>query len=345
MAFCCRTCNHRSHAVHSITPSTPTLLDVCIITLTYKRTPLSAANPPSPEGLRGLLNDITDSAESTSTPSRFTVWSLCSQRLNTVVIVTSASETCARATSSVFDSVLGFLQEPPSVQHVYLDYSILSLANPPFEEGIPCDLILVKAPNPGIAGAIGKRFGWDPKRSSLSHQLEHNAPVGFSRPGDLVRDFWAWAELHPGDPVSPSSSLGSYGSEYEGVLKSTNSDEKNMSLFFPEDDVRGDLEEETLVMLFQWNSRADADRFKHPLQRSVGLNGHEVANDLWDNHVAHPVRQLQGVGAKVESFKLELKGVEDRFEVSKKETRERSGSRRFSALATDLSERMSGLWR
>lgn len=175
--------------------------------------------------------------------------------------------------------------------------------------------------------------------------MELGAPAAFSRPGDLIRDFWAWAELHSGDPVSPSSS---HGSEYEtSVLRSTNSEEKNMSLFYPEDDAysQGRNDDEALVMLFQWSSHADAERFKHPLQNSFGQNGQDVSADLWDRHVAHPVRQLEGIGAKAEKYKLELRGVEERIETSKSATRERSGSRRLSVMATGFGERVSGFWR
>lgn len=232
------------------------------------------------------------------------------------------------------------------MRHVLLDYSIISLGAFSPEQRVPCDIVVIGAPNPGVAGAIGKRFGWDPRRSSLSSHVEIGASAAFSRPGDLIRDFWAWAELRGGDPISPSSSL---GSDYEssGVLRSTNSEEKNMSLFYAEDDVNaGNADDETLVMLFQWSSHADAERFKHPLQTSYGHNGQAVSGDLWDRHVAHPVRQLQGIGAKVDMFKLELRGVEERIDLGKNTAgRERSGSRRLSVMATGIGERVSGFWR
>ncbi|KAF2736435.1 hypothetical protein EJ04DRAFT_511093 [Polyplosphaeria fusca] len=341
MASCCRTCDHRNHAAHATRSQPPTLLDICLISITFK-TPLFLTFANSPHtALNTLLNNITDAAETTSRPTQFTTWSPCGQNSKTVIILTTASETVASATSPVFEPVLKYLDGPPSIQHVFLDYSITNLAHMAPGSRIAADLMLIRAPNSGIAGVIGKRFGWDPKRSSLMAQLEIQASAGFNRPGDLIRDFWAWAELNPGEPVSPSSSL---GGEYERefVLKSTNSDEKNMALDFPEDK---DDEEETLVMLFQWASHADADRFKHPLQKSYGLNGQTVDSDLWDRDVAHPVRQLQGIGAKVESYRLELRGVEERIEGTKKEARERSGSRRLSGLATGLGERVSGFWR
>ena len=180
--------------------------------------------------------------------------------------------------------------------------------------------------------------------------MELGAPGAFSRPGDLIRDFWAWAELTPGEPISPSGSWGS-GYESPGALRSTNADEKNMAMYFPEEEEEHDIgkvDDETLVMIFQWSSHSDADRFKHPLQKSYGQNGQDVSGDTWDRHVAHPVRQLQGVGAHVDMFKLELRGVEDRIEIRKGPplaTRERSGSKRLSIMATGIGERVSGLWR
>jgi hypothetical protein len=232
------------------------------------------------------------------------------------------------------------------VQHVLLDYSVVSLAASSPESRIPCDTIILRAPNPSVASVIGKRFGWDPKRSSLSAQMSVNAPGAFSKPGDLVRDFWTWAELQPGSPISSSSSVGS-GYECEEAkpgLISTNSDEKNMSLFFAEDEERRNMEDETLVIIFQWSSHVDGDRFKHPLQKSYGQNGSEIAGDMWDRHVAHPVRQLKAVGAKVDMLKLELRGVEPRIEKGQGANRDRSGSRRLSTMALGLGERVGGFW-
>jgi len=231
------------------------------------------------------------------------------------------------------------------VQHIFLDYSVVSLAASSPESRIPCDTVVLRAPNPSVASVVGKRFGWDPKRSSLSTQMGVNAPGAFSKPGDLVRDFWAWAELQPEAPVSPSSSFGSghESADVKPVLMSTNSDEKNMSLFFAEDEERRNTEDETLVIVFQWSSHVDGDRFKHPLQKSYGNNGTEIAGDMWDRHVAHPVRQLQGVGAKVDILKLELRGVEPRMETSKETSRDRSGSR-LSTLASGLGDTVGGFW-
>ncbi|KAF2872332.1 hypothetical protein BDV95DRAFT_593727 [Massariosphaeria phaeospora] len=345
MPSCCRTCDHREHVMHTI-PSTPTLLDVCLVTLSFK-TPVVAANAGPYTALNTALNNITDAAETTPHATTFTSWSPCLSNPNNVVVLTTASETCGSNTSPVFEPVLKHLTTPPTVQHVYLDYSILSLAASSPEEKIACDIIVLNAPNPGVAGAIGKCFGWDPKRSSLSTQMELGAPAAFSRPGDLIRDFWAWAELHLGDTISPSSSMGSVhdSADFKQALKSTNSDEKNMSLPCAEDEGKRNADDETLVMLFQWSSHADAERFKHPLQKSYGQNGQTVNTDLWDRHVGHPVRQLQGVGAGVQMFKLELRGVEERMDSGKATVRDRSGSRRLSVMATGLGERVSGLWR
>ncbi|KAF2662248.1 hypothetical protein K491DRAFT_700525 [Lophiostoma macrostomum CBS 122681] len=357
MPSCCRTCDHRNHAIHT---STPTLLDVCLISLTFRAPITSNQTSTAPYiGLNSLLNDITDAADSTSHPTTFTTWSHCLLNPSSVIILTTASETCSSASSPVFEALSKHLAQPPSVQHILLDYSIISLAASSPEARTPCDIITLSAPTPGIASAIGKRFGWDPKRSSLSAQIGSGTGAAFSHPGDLTRDFWAWAELQSqhNDPSSPSGSLGSVGSDYEvanpEVLRSMNSDEKNMALFYPEDEgtdeesVIGKNDDETLVMLFQWNSHADAERFKHPLQKSVGRNGDGVSPDLWDRHVAHPVRQLEGIGAKVEKFRLDLRGVEPRLETSKGRlaVRERSGSRRLSVIAAGLGERVTGFWK
>ncbi|KAJ4317572.1 hypothetical protein N0V94_004865 [Neodidymelliopsis sp. IMI 364377] len=97
---------------------------------------------------------------------------------------------------------------------------------------------------------------------------------------------------------------------------STNSDEKNMSLYFAEDEDEDfhDTDNESLVMVFQWHDHAAADRFKHPLQKSYGPNGESVRSDLWDEHVARPVRHFQGLGANVEIYKLELRAIEPRIQ-------------------------------
>ena len=341
---CCRTCNNREHAVQTF-PSARPSLEVCLVTLPFKA-PVTASHTSAYVALNTLLNNITDAAETTSHPTTFTAWSPCTANPAMVAILTTASETCHDGTSPVFEPLLKHLSAPPSVRHIYLNYSVISLAASSPDERISCDIIVVQAPDPGVASAVGKRFGWDPSRSALSSHVGVGGQAAFSKPGDLVHDFWAWAELHPGTPISPSSSIGS-GYENFGsrpALISTNSEEKNMSLFYAEDEEERSTGDETLITIFHWRSRADADRFKHPLQKSYGQNGQEVSNDLWDRNVAHPIRQLQGLGAKTDMFKLELRGVEPRMQAGRAAARERSGSRRFSTMASGFGEKVSGLW-
>ncbi|KAH7389333.1 hypothetical protein DE146DRAFT_160347 [Phaeosphaeria sp. MPI-PUGE-AT-0046c] len=357
MSFCCRTCDHRNHAVHAAS-ALLSQLDVCLITLTFRSNVTTHSRSYS--ALNTVLNNIVDSEQTSSHPTTFTSWSPCLTQPNTVVIVSTARETCSSASSPVFDSLLKHLTQPPSIRHVYLDYSVVSLATSSPEQRIPVEIIQLQAPNPGVAAAIGKQFGWDPKRSSLQLQMASHASAGFSRPGDLIKDFWAWAELSQGDPVMQSPHSSSFGSSHESLTRSTaplrshNSDEKNMSLPFPEEDDEDEdlaptMDDETLIMIFTWSSHADADRFKHPLQASIGSNGQAIRTDLWDAHVAHPVRQLQSLGAKIETFKLELRAVEprqsSRWEAEEGATRKRSGSKRLSIIASGLSEKVSGFWR
>jgi hypothetical protein len=327
---------------------------VCLITLTFNSH--ISHNTRGYIALNTVLNNIIDSEETSSHPTTFTSWSPCLTDEKTAIIVSTARETCSSAISPVFASLSQYLIKPPGVQHVYLDYSVLSLAASSSDQHVPVDIIQLQATNPGIAAAIGKHFGWDPKRSSLSLQMSSCASAGFSRPGDLIKDFWAWAELTQEDPMSPSTGGSSFASSYESLpepsqLRSWNSDEKNMSLAFPfEEDIDEEQQpqdDETLVMLFQWSSHTAADRFKHPLQPSYGQNGQTVRQDIWDTQVAHPVRQLQGLGAKVVIYKLELRAVEPRQMVAEERAtgRVRSGSKRLSLMALELSEKFTGLWR
>lgn len=345
---CCRTCNHRNHAVN-VSQSAPSLVDVCLVALTFMD---DVSHTRSYIALNAFLNDIIDAAESSSHPSTFTSWSPCLSNPRTAVVVTTASETCSHATSPVYNNVSAFLASPPSIQHVYLDYSVLSLAATSPEQRIACDIMVLKAPTSGIAAAIGKHFGWEPKRSSLSSQMQNTAPAAFSRPGDLIRDFWAWAELPHDGSISRSSSLGSSSTHLPMPLVSTNSDEKNMSLYFVDEDEEDlqDTDDEALVMMFQWHDHVAADRFKHPLQKSYGPNSEAIRNDLWDEHVARPVRHFQSHGAKLNTYKLELRAVEPRMQTrmragSRAAGRERSGSKRLSMMALGLGEKVSGIWR
>lgn len=357
MASCCRTCDNRNSAVHAF-PAPPSELDVCLITLHFKAD-VSRANSKPYAALNLVLNNIIDSEDSSSHPTTFTSWSPCLSDPRIAVIISTARNTCSSTTSPVFDSIVECLAEPLIVQHIYMDYSILSLAASSGQR-VACDMIQLQAPNAAVAAAMGKHFGWDPKRSSLALHMSGCPSAAFSRPGDLVKDFWAWAELRHEDPTSPCTNASSFASSSESLsrpsarLVSWNSEEKNMSLPFPEDEEDGggharDLDDETLVMIFQWNSHEAADRFKHPLQASFGQNDEPVSKDLWDRHVAHPLRQLQGLGAKVVSHKLELRAVEPRLDsVSHsppKAGRVRSGSKRLSVIASGLTEKMSGLWK
>ncbi|KAF2625437.1 hypothetical protein BU25DRAFT_112278 [Macroventuria anomochaeta] len=349
MPSCCRTCDHRNHAVYN-SDSIPSLVNLCLVALTFKEDILP--HTKSYTALNTLLNDIIDAAESSSHPSTFTSWSLCLSDPRTAVVVTTASETCSHVTSPIYNDIFAYLASPPSIQQLYLDYSILSLATSSPEQRIPCEIMVLRAPTSGIAAAIGKHFGWEPRRSSLSSQMQNTAPAAFSRPGDLIRDFWAWAELPHDSSISRSSSLGSSSTHLPPPLVSTNSDEKNMSLYFAEEDeedING-ADDEALVMIFQWHDHVAADRFKHPLQKSFGRNGDAVRNDLWDEHVARPVRHFQSHGAKLETYRLDLRAVEPRMQTimragSKAAGRERSGSKRLSMMALGLGEKVSGMWR
>lgn len=346
---CCRTCNHRNQAVCA-SQSTPSLVNVCLVALTFKGDISLHAN--SYAALNTLLNDIIDAADSSSHPSKFTLWSPCLSDPKVAVIMTTASETCSDATSSIYNDIFDFLAVRPSIRHVYLDYSILSLATSSHEQKVPCDILALRAPTSGIAASIGKHFGWEPKRSSLSSQMQNTAPAAFSRPGDLIRDFWAWAELPNNGRVSRSSSMGSSSTHLPPPLVNTNSDEKNMSLYFAEDEEKDfdEADEEALVMIFQWHDHAAAARFRHPLQKSYGPNGEAVRSDLWDEQVARPLRHFQSHGARLETYKLELRAVEPRTQArtragSKSAGRERSGSKRLSMMALGLGEKVSGIWR
>ncbi|KAH7085145.1 hypothetical protein BKA63DRAFT_528923 [Paraphoma chrysanthemicola] len=354
MASCCQTCQHRNHAVQTLSTET-SKLDVCFITLKFQAPIMS--NLSAYTTLNTVLNNIIDSVETSAHPTTFTSWSPCLSNQGTAIIITTAKETCSSSMSPVFDGLRQYLRRPPHVQHIYFDFSILSLAASSPEHRVACDIYQLQAPNPGIAAAIGKHFGWNPTRSSLTLQMSSCVSAAFSHPGDLIKDFWVWAELQHEDSISPSTVGSSFASSHETLPKPSplinwNSDEKNMSLPFPEEDrvEPQAMDDETLVMIFQWTSHADADRFKHPLQTSYGPNGQEIRKDMWESHVAHPIRQLQGIGARLETYKLELRAVEPRITVPARADqhvagRVRSGSKRLSIMASGLSERVSGLWK
>ncbi|KAF1849821.1 uncharacterized protein K460DRAFT_360669 [Cucurbitaria berberidis CBS 394.84] len=343
----CHVCEHRNEAV-AAWPSAPSQLNVCIVTLRFK-IPITQTRTHLLIALNTLLNNIIDNEESTPHPSTFTVWSPCLSDPRTVVIVTTTSDVCSTATSPIFNAVREHLSRPPSVQHVYLDLAVLSLAAASPEQRVSCDIITLQAPSPTVASAIGKHFGWDPKRSCLSSRLQRPT-VAFSRPGDLIRDFWAWAEVSPSGSRSPSTSIGS-SSFSSPSLMSLHSDHYNMSCSTPENGEQlEDVDKETLITIFQWTSRADADRFKDHSQKSYGPNGEEVRRDLWDTEFAHPLAHLQRLGAKVDTYKLELRAVEPRFRNGvdaspQKDVREKRRSKRLSVIAFEFGERVSGLWK
>lgn len=355
MPSCCRTCDHRNNAVNAW-PSPPSQLDVYIITLTFTN-PLTSTATGSYFALNTLLNNIVDNEESTTRPSTFTTWSPCLTDSKTAVIVTTATGICETPDAPVFDVIREFLEQPLAIQHAYFDLALLSLAASTPEQRLACDITQIHARSPDVAVAMGKLFGWDPKRSSLSTKLQERAPAAFSKPGDLVRDFWSWAELPRASSHRHSSvSTGSYETlPSSPQLINTNSDEKNMSLPFPdEDDPPPYTDDETLIMIFQWNSVADGDRFKDPRQKSYGLNGEEISKDFWDRQVGQPLRNLQQLGAVAETRRLELRAVEPRLirnetttaaAAPERAARARSGSKRLSIMASEFGEKMSGLWR
>jgi len=124
-----------------------------------------------------------------------------------------------------------------------------------------------------------------------------------------------------------------------------------MSLYFAGDhdhdseDCISEADEEALVMIFQWHDYVAADRFKHPSQKSFGPNGEPVGSALWDEHIARPLRQFQDYGARLETYKLELRAVAPRIRRTKEAGRERSSSKRLSMMAVGLGEKVSGIWR
>lgn len=349
---CCRTCDHRNHAVNS-RPSPPSQLDVCIVALSFKGN-ITFTTTKQYTALNTLLNDIIDHEETVSNPSTFTVWSPCSSDPKTAVIVTTVGEIFSTATGPIFDGIRQHLTRPPTVQHIYLDMAVVSLAASSPSQRVCCDVLQLHAPNSDVAVAVGKMFGWDPTRSSLSSRLQSRGAAAFSRPGDLIRDFWAWAEMPFARARSLSGSTGSYETlAASPPLISTNSDEKNMSLVFPceMDEPPPYTDDETLVMIFQWDSRVAGDRFKDPERKSYGLNGEEVRRDLWDRDVALPIDALQRIGTRIDTYDLELRAVEPRLSVGSMAAgeapaaRARSGSKRLSIMASELGDKVSGLWR
>jgi hypothetical protein len=115
-ASCCRTCDNRNHVV-SASQSTSSLVDVCLVALTFKED--VSPRTRSYAALNTLLNDIIDAADSSSHPSAFTSWSPCLSDSRTAVVITTASETCSDPSNSIYNDVFDFLACPPGMHHVY----------------------------------------------------------------------------------------------------------------------------------------------------------------------------------------------------------------------------------
>ncbi|KAF2846365.1 hypothetical protein T440DRAFT_472010 [Plenodomus tracheiphilus IPT5] len=348
----CRTCDHRNHAMKAWR-SAPSQLDVCVIDLSFK-SPTTVTQTEQCIAMNTLLNNIVDYEAATTSPSTFTVWSPCMSDTKTAVIVTTVSEVCSHGTAPIFDIVARHLTRPPYVRHVYLDMAVLSLAASSPEQRIPCDIMQLHGPNPDVAVAIGKMFGWDPKRSAISHQLQTRASAGFTRPGDLVRDLWAWVELPQTILHQSPRSTGSHESLSTSlILSNINSAEKKISLPFQEEDYGPPpyMEDESLMMIFQWNSHADGDRFKDHEQESYGPNGEPIRKNMWQQQIARPISNLQRLGARLVVRRLELRAVDPRLEgvyalsSAGPAARARSGSKRLGLMAAGLSGKVSELWR
>jgi hypothetical protein len=338
--MCCRTCEHRNHAVHAQS-TTNSLLSVCIIALTFKEA--CAPRTKTHTALKLLLNNIVDDAESLPHPSTFTSWSPCLSDPKAAVIVTTASDSCFDATLPIYADISRYLAEPPSIQHIYVDHSAVGLGVSDPNATKACDIFTLKAPTLSVASEIGNTFGWDPERYSLSSRIESNTPSTFLHlPGDLIRDFRAWSERS----LRPSSRSNSLGSSSYRTLHSTNSDEQIASPDEPLDQTSST--QETLVMVFSWHDHTSADRFKHPLLKSYGPNREDIQRGLWEETVAQPVRAMEELGAEVHAYKLELRAVEPRGEAPPR-ARADSKTKRLGLLASELggrvSGRVSGLWR
>lgn len=259
-----------------------------------------------------------------------------------MVILTTAAEEVITADSPIFTPLTKFLAKPPSLSSFKFDHSIVSLAANSPRPSIALDIILLHAPTSSVAVEVGKKFGWDPKRSSLVDVINQTEPgTNFPRLGDLVRDFFAWADWTSEEASSSNSA--------KADTKSGDPSAKGLTLNDANShDKKAEIEQETLLMMFQWSSISNGDRFKNPDLKSQGANGREIPEDFWNQRIAHPVKELQDIGARVETFRVELRGVEcvEYVEpVEEKEKRTTRTSRRLSAMASGIGERVSGLWR
>jgi hypothetical protein len=342
----CHTCVYRNSDL-SKTPQTQPLLPLLIIVLRFKA-PIINASPFSSafsdadlsKALQRTLSLIVSNAERTYNPAHFTSWSPALDDLSAAVILTTEAKENTTPSSAIFTPLKPYLDAPPSLTNVILDHSIQSLAATSSEPSIPLDIILLRSPNSSIAIEIGKKFGWEPRRSSLAWSINQGRASGFPVLGDLIKDFWAWAEW-TSDDVSNGAVRGddrTQGSltlvdgtirerETEGSLTLNDATSRNGARY----------SQETLVMMFQWSTVADGERFKNPQSKSYGADRLLLPKDLWDKRVAQPVKQLRETGAKVETFRVELRGVD----FTDEKTRGRR-SRTLSSIASGFGGKVSG---
>lgn len=338
MASTCPTCEHRIEAV-TAWPAPPSQLDVCVVTLRLIQ-PITPSHAETHLALNTLLNNIVDHEDSTPHPSTFTVWSPSRSDPSTAVIITTVRGVCDHSSSPIFEGIRRVSREPPKVRHMYIDMAVTSLAASSPAARIACDIIQLRTWRPEVAAAMGKMFGWEPQHSSISRQLEKNTSAAFSRPGDLIRDFWAWAEVPYTSPESPSSSASS----------SVPSIASRSSQTLAEQQLNTAMDEETLVMMFQWSNRTDADRFKDIYKKSYGPNGEEVQMGLWKWKVLNPISQLERLEVQAEILELELRAVEPRLCINEESSntesavRERRRSKRLSVIVSELGDKVSGWW-
>lgn len=269
------------------------------------------------------------------------------------VIITTVRGACDAASSQIFDDIREHLASPPKIQHMHLDLAVMSLATSYTTERIACDIVQLHGSSTDAAIAVGRQFGWDPKRSSLTSKLESHTSAAFSRPGDLVQEFRAWAELKRPRSRSSSISTGTRTLKSPSLVSLGPDEDERRQATHPTPEGQ-DLEEqdrETLIMVFQWSSHVDGARFKDPIQKSYGPNGGEVRRDLWDREVAHPIAHLQRLGVRMDTYKLELRAVEPRLgyngtvPVPERTGRQRSRSKRLSIIASELGGRVVKLWK
>ena len=232
----------------------------------------------------------------------------------------------------MFSHVVNYLAAKPSILRMELKSSIVkTAATEDPKRRIPVDILILRAPNNKVARAIGKTFGWSPLESALSKIKEwrgaHFRGLELSQDrGDLLEDFCSWTDC-----------------------KSRNGEETNRALRLADADVGEKLQDkhqgvvdeeamETFFMMFHWASRSDGERFKDPESQSIGHNGSKMGNSEWYREIVDPVEKMQNLGARVEKFRAELRGVEPWVDKTESE----KGRRRLSSI---LGAKVSALWR